>query len=69
MSLLWSPKTAEAARARRRSELQTQRWGTKGEPQRRCAVVLNQTPPRGCRFSEAATSLNSLGVLALPMDR
>ena len=27
---------------------------------------LNQTPPRGGRLSEAATSLNSLGVLALP---
>src|SRR5262245_493766 len=33
---------------------------------RRFALVLNQTPPRGCRLSEAATSLNSLGVLALP---
>ncbi|MGY4568052.1 MULTISPECIES: nucleotide-binding protein [Bradyrhizobium] len=33
---------------------------------RRFAFVLNQTPPRGCRLSEAATSLNSLGVLALP---
>jgi chromosome partitioning protein len=33
---------------------------------RRFAFVLNQTPPRGCRVSEAATSLNSLGVLALP---
>lgn len=32
----------------------------------RFAFVLNQTPPRGCRLSEAATSLNSLGVLALP---
>ena len=69
MSLLWSRKTTEAARARRRSELQTQRWGAKGEPQCRCAVVLNQTLPWGCRFSEAATSLNSLGVLAFPMDR
>src|SRR5262249_20155499 len=28
MSLLWSPKKAEAARARWRSELQSQRWGT-----------------------------------------
>jgi chromosome partitioning protein len=33
---------------------------------RRFAFVLNQTPPRGCRLSEAATSLHSLGVLALP---
>ncbi|MGY3613851.1 AAA family ATPase [Bradyrhizobium sp. USDA 10063] len=33
---------------------------------RRFAFVLAQTPPRGCRVSEAATSLNSLGVLALP---
>src|SRR6202008_472691 len=33
---------------------------------RRFAFVLNQTPPRGCRLSEAATSLNSVGVLALP---
>jgi chromosome partitioning protein len=33
---------------------------------RRFAFVLNQTPPRGCRLSEAATALNSLGVLALP---
>jgi chromosome partitioning protein len=33
---------------------------------RRFAFVLNQTPPRGCRLSEAATSLNTLGVLALP---
>jgi len=33
---------------------------------RQFAFVLNQTPPRGCRLSEAATSLNSLGVLALP---
>ena len=33
---------------------------------RRFSFVLNQTPPRGCRLSEAATSLNSLGVLALP---
>jgi chromosome partitioning protein len=33
---------------------------------RRFAFVLNQTPPRGCRLSEAAMSLNSLGVLALP---
>jgi chromosome partitioning protein len=33
---------------------------------RRFAFILNQTPPRGCRLSEAATSLNSLGVLALP---
>ena len=33
---------------------------------RRFAFVLNQTPPRGYRLSEAATSLNSLGVLALP---
>jgi len=32
---------------------------------RRFAFVLNQTPPRGCRLSEAATSLNSLGVLTL----
>src|SRR5205814_9501878 len=32
---------------------------------RRFAFVLNQTPPRGCRLSEAATLLNSLGVLAL----
>jgi chromosome partitioning protein len=34
--------------------------------QRRFAFILNQTPTRGCRLSEAATSLNSLGVLALP---
>lgn len=33
---------------------------------RRFAFVLNQTPPRGVRLGEAATSLNSLGVLALP---
>jgi chromosome partitioning protein len=33
---------------------------------RRFAFILNQTPPRGCRLSEAATSLNALGVLALP---
>lgn len=33
---------------------------------RRFAFVLNQAPTRGCRLSEAATSLNSLGVLALP---
>ncbi|MGY8633342.1 AAA family ATPase [Bradyrhizobium sp. 14AA] len=33
---------------------------------RRFAFVLNQTPTRGCRLSEAATSLNSLGLLALP---
>jgi chromosome partitioning protein len=33
---------------------------------RRFAFVLNQTPARGCRLSEAATSLNSLGHLALP---
>jgi chromosome partitioning protein len=26
----------------------------------------HQTPPRGCRLSEAATSLNSPGVLAFP---
>ncbi|HEX9211459.1 MAG TPA: AAA family ATPase [Bradyrhizobium sp.] len=33
---------------------------------RRFAFILNQTPTRGGRLSEAATSLNSLGVLALP---
>ena len=33
---------------------------------RRFAFVLNQTPPRGGRISEAGTSLNSLGLLALP---
>ena len=33
---------------------------------RRFAFILNQTPPRGGRLSEAATSLNSLGHLALP---
>jgi chromosome partitioning protein len=33
---------------------------------RRFAFILNQTPARGCRLSEAASSLNSLGVLALP---
>lgn len=33
---------------------------------RRFAFILNQTPTRGCRLGEAATSLNSLGVLALP---
>ena len=33
---------------------------------RRFAFVLNQTPARGSRLSEAATSLNSLGHLALP---
>jgi chromosome partitioning protein len=33
---------------------------------RRFAFILNQTPPRGGRLSEAATSLNSLGLLALP---
>ena len=34
--------------------------------ERRFAFVLNQTPPRGGRLSEAATSLHSFGVLALP---
>ncbi|SFJ87536.1 ParA family protein [Bradyrhizobium sp. Gha] len=33
---------------------------------RRFAFVLNQTPTRGARLSEAAASLSSLGVLALP---
>jgi chromosome partitioning protein len=33
---------------------------------RRFAFVLNQTQPRGGRLSEAATSLHSLGRLALP---
>jgi chromosome partitioning protein len=33
---------------------------------RRFAFVLNQAPPRGGRISEAGTSLNSLGLLALP---
>jgi len=33
---------------------------------RRFAYVLNQAPARGGRLSEAATSLHSLGVLALP---
>jgi chromosome partitioning protein len=33
---------------------------------RRFAFILNQTPPRDGRLSEAATSLNSLGHLALP---
>ena len=33
---------------------------------RRFAFILNQTPTRGSRLSEAATSLSSLGVLALP---
>ena len=33
---------------------------------RRFAFVLNQTPTRGSRLSEAAASLNSLDVLALP---
>ncbi|MBR1130010.1 ParA family protein [Bradyrhizobium iriomotense] len=33
---------------------------------RRFAFILNQTPTRGCRLSEAATSLSTLGVLALP---
>src|SRR3974390_698303 len=33
---------------------------------RRFAFVLNQTPPRGCRLREAATSHNSISVLALP---
>jgi chromosome partitioning protein len=33
---------------------------------RRFAFILNQTPSRGGRLSEAATSLNSLGHLALP---
>ncbi|TYO66497.1 AAA family ATPase [Bradyrhizobium hipponense] len=33
---------------------------------RRFGFILNQTPTRGCRLSEAATSLNSLGLLALP---
>ncbi|WP_247365857.1 hypothetical protein [Bradyrhizobium sp. 156] len=33
---------------------------------RRFAFILNQAPPRGLPLSEAATSLNSLGVLALP---
>jgi chromosome partitioning protein len=36
---------------------------------RRFAYILNQTPPRGDRLSEAATSLHSLGVLALPYVR
>src|SRR5262245_21835407 len=65
MSLLWSPKKVEAARARW-AELPSQRWGTGARLNRRFAFVLNQTPPRGCRLSEAATSLHSLGVLALP---
>lgn len=30
------------------------------------AFVLNQTPPRGYRLSEAAAALNAAGVLALP---
>lgn len=30
------------------------------------AFILNQAPPRGCRPSEAATALNTNGVLALP---
>jgi len=30
------------------------------------AFILNQTPPRGCRVSEAAEALNAAGVLALP---
>jgi chromosome partitioning protein len=33
---------------------------------RRFGFILNQTPTRGCRLSEAAMSLNSLGLLALP---
>jgi chromosome partitioning protein len=33
---------------------------------RRFAFILNQTPARGGRLSEAATSLNSIGHLALP---
>ncbi|WP_024519731.1 AAA family ATPase [Bradyrhizobium sp. Tv2a-2] len=33
---------------------------------RRFAFILNQTPARGGRLSEAATSLSSLGHLALP---
>ncbi|WLA54248.1 nucleotide-binding protein [Bradyrhizobium diazoefficiens] len=33
---------------------------------RRFAFILNQAPTRGGRLSEAATSLNSLGLLALP---
>ncbi|MBW7963529.1 ParA family protein [Bradyrhizobium sp. BR 10261] len=33
---------------------------------RRFAFILNQTPTRGCRLSEAATSLSSIGALALP---
>src|SRR5262245_39291378 len=65
MSLLWSPKKVEAARARW-AELPSQRWGTGARLKRRFAFVLNQTPPRGCRLSEAGTALNSLGVLALP---
>jgi chromosome partitioning protein len=36
---------------------------------RRFAFVLNQTPPRGCRLSEAATSLNSLGGLCASLCR
>ncbi|MDE5440519.1 AAA family ATPase [Bradyrhizobium sp. CSA207] len=33
---------------------------------RRFGFILNQTPTRGCRLGEAATSLNALGLLALP---
>ena len=118
MSLLWSRKKAEAARARWPSDLQSLRWrtasashssrrihraryrnGQSGAASPIRASIGSVIPPnssgryhasrlrgsgsrssippprttrwlctpsRGCRLSEAATSLNSLGVLALP---
>src|SRR5256885_8708832 len=58
-SLLWSRKKAEAARARWPSDLQSRRWrtGSASHSSRRIHKA---------RYREAATSLNSLGVLALP---
>jgi chromosome partitioning protein len=40
--------------------------GTVRRLDKRFAFVLNQTPPRSNRTSEAATALNAAGVLALP---
>ena len=66
-SLLWSRKRAEAARVRWPSDLQSRRSRTmSGSNSSRRIHKARYTPPRGCRLSEAATSLNSLGVLALP---
>jgi chromosome partitioning protein len=40
--------------------------GTVRKLDKRLAFILNQTPARSNRASEAATALNSAGVLALP---